>query len=163
TLLVVLFGLLGRKRSLLGADSQDLERLAEIELAILLIGVQAVELLDGLVGAQIVSRKLVGELVDDLARALPMENVCCDVELIELRRAHAHRIGVTDYVAVLGRTVQCVPEVSVMRDVARRKRQREACEKPQHDAGDKLFHCATPFPCRSRTFLAEIRSASKSG
>src|SRR5271155_1884087 len=60
-------------RGFIGADRKRLQRLAEVQLAVLLIRVQLVEPLHRVIGTDLVHRELPRELMDNAAGAPPMK------------------------------------------------------------------------------------------
>jgi hypothetical protein len=128
-------------RSLYGsARGQQLQGLSEVEFAVLGIGVKRVEFFDRLIRRQIGGRKLVGELVDNLARAAPMKQIAGDAQAVELTDAYLYCVTVTIDITRLGGVVELIPEDPVMVETGRRKPHCTTGYETDHHARNKFFH-----------------------
>src|ERR1700683_1182984 len=133
-------------RRFIRANRERLQRLADIELAVLLVRIQIVEPLDCLVGRHVAHRELSRELMDDSARALPMKQIGRRIQHVELADADSHRVRIAIDVTILGSAIKTVPETAIMTDVSRSKSDSPASHKAQHHAGGEFLHFAMFLP-----------------
>jgi hypothetical protein len=148
-------------RGFIRANRKRLERLAEVELAVLLIRIQLVEPLDGLVRTHIAHRELSRELMDNAAGALPMKKVGGGIENVQLADTDTHRVGIAVDVTVFGGVVEAVPETAIVAHIGGRKRYSPTSHKTKHNAGGKFLHFAMILPEHITVRLAKLRCDRK--
>src|SRR5580704_3733974 len=133
-------------RRFIRANRQRLQRLADIELAVLLVRIQIVEPLHRLVGRHVAHRELSRELMNDSASAFPMKQIGSRVQHVKLADTDSHRVGIAIDVTVLGSAIEAVPETALMTYVGRSKSDSPASYKAQHNAGGEFLHFAMFLP-----------------
>src|SRR3989442_2507134 len=80
------------------------------------------------------------QLMDDLFRALPAEQICGKRKIVQLAHTDLHRVGVAVDIAALGGGVEPRPESSVVIEIGSRERKAPAKQKTHHHSGGKPFH-----------------------